>query len=625
VKPDQADELRRTARDILLGDLKAQGNTLSSAHVAALETLLGTMTEYVSRRLYGRHVYSLPTGLGKTSAIRAFFIALHRLGHDVPVSVAASKVDALCELKQRLMDGGIPEELIGLKHSVEGAPLPSTGDEDRRYMLVTHTRLRQGRDFELFGQHRGTGEVMLDRPLMIVDETLLRGDSLAINVHELRRALGAARTDRDPPAAIEYLSDCLASVETALESLKASPDAAGAPLNLPARAAGLSAADREAVKGMRLKGYEGVLLDLLEVSQDRLQVISEGAVEAVVWIGQPVPELLRNVLVLDASYPVKLLSQQDRESVELPTFPPEALKSHGALRVTQIMAAGGYSSIMDSQRRARRPAPVAEEVAAIIEAEWSRSRGILLFTYKPRRSQDPDHFKAVRAALRARGLDPDVPVPTGGTTATGEPVLKPKLRELTFGQETSLNGFEYCDVVILAGVLHRSEADVAAAIRAQAGDLAYPTPRSLIDETLQSEVAALVYQAFSRGSCRRLQNGQASVMRGYVVHRDPQLQQRLESVLPGARWDQRSPAFLKLANAVGVTNRTAARLAEYLDSLPQDTPTMSSSKVKTALGITSDDATSKAFTRAGDELPQYTPNWKKSGRSFVRVATNGQP
>jgi hypothetical protein len=617
MSPAEADALRTTARDILLRDLQACGNLLSIVHVAALETLLGTMTDYVTRALYGRHVYSLPTGFGKTATIRAFFIALHQLGHEVPVSVAASKVEALCELKQRLIDGGIPEHLIGLKHGVEGASLPSTGDEDRRYMLVTHSRMRQGsRDFELFGQHLGC-TVKVDRPLMIVDETLLRSESLAVDVSELRRAIGAAKTDQEQHPAIGYLSNCLERVETELARLKADPSPAGAPLELDPRSEALLRADREAVKALRLKSFESVLLKLLEVSQDRLQVISEGSVQAVVWCREAVPELLRNMLVLDASHPVKLLSQQDQELKELETFPTEALKLHDKLHVTQIMAAGGYASIMGSNAGTGKRSAVAAEVAALIEAEWSKSRGILVFSYKPRSKSDPDHFKSIRGALRAKGFDPDMLVPTGATT--GEQVFKPKLRELTFGQETSLNGFEYCDVVVLAGVLHRSEADVAAAIRGQAGDLAFPTPRSLIVDTLQSEIAALVYQAFSRGSCRRLEDGQAAAMRGYVIHRDPQLQQRLEPVMPGVTWERRLPSFLKEANAVGVTNQTAGSLVGYLDALPCETTTVSSVKVKTALGVGVEGSSSKAFTRAGDALTQHTRNWVKSGRSFVRV------
>ncbi|MEJ8838667.1 hypothetical protein [Ramlibacter sp. AN1133] len=617
--------LRTTARDILLADLQAHGNIVSDLHRAALETLLDTMCDYVTRQRFGRCVYALPTGMGKTSTIRAFFLALYRLRYAVPVSAAVSKVDALCVLKQSLIDGGIPEELLGLKHSVEGARLPSTGNDDRRFMLVTHTRVRSGSDFDLFGQHRAPSGVMLDRSLMIVDETLLRGESGAIDVQELRRALGAARQEQDELPSVGYLGACLQAIESALDTLRTSPDPSGICVALPHRDQALLQQDREAILRLRLRGFENTLAALLEVSQHSLRVISEGSVQAVLWIDEAVPHLLRNVLVLDASHPVKLLSTHDSELQELTTFDTAALKEHSNVQVTQIMSAGGYASVMEKLRRSGTN-PVAAEVTDIVAAEWASSRGMLLFTYKPRMKGDPDHLDAVRKALRARGVNPDEWIDTGEQHADGSPVRQPKLRALTFGQETSLNGFEHCDVVVLAGVLHRSHADLAAALRAQAGRIDLPTPMNLLEDAVQSEVAAVVYQALSRGSCRRMEADRAVAMRGYVIHRHPGLRERLERVMPGIRWELRDPVRMPKANAVGVTSDVATALAEFLACQPAETISISSTKAKQALGIDSkDEARSKAFTRAGDELGEYTAGWVKKGRGFVRTGNNGQP
>lgn len=625
MKAIDEDLLRTTARDILLADLQAHGNTLSDLHRAALETLLDTMCEYVGRRRFGRYVYALPTGMGKTTAIRAFFLALHQLGYEVPVSVAVSKVEALCALKQSLMDGGIPEGMIGLKHSAKDARLPSTGNKDRQFMLVTHTRVRGGTDFDLFGQHRGASGVMLDRPLMVVDETLLRGDSCAIDVGDLRKALAAAKQEDEQLPGVGYLGVCLGLIEAALDGLKAAPDPAGMTLTLPTRDRMALQQDREALLRLRLRGYEDVLAALLEVSHDPLRLISEGTVQAILWIDEAVPHLLRNVLVLDASHPVKDLCQQDSELQELTTFDTAALKDHGKVHVTQILSAGGYASIMEKVRRAN-DNPVAAEVADIIAAEWASSRGILLFTYKPRVKGDPDHVEAVKRALRAKGFDPEESLDTGQFDADGTPVRRPKLRALTFGHETSLNGFEHCDVVILAGVLHRSHADMAAALRAQAGGLDLPTPMNMLEDAVQSETAALVYQALSRGACRRLEGAQTAPMRGYIIHRLPDLQKRIELVMPGIRWELRDPVHMTKANAVGVTSDIASALASFLADQPEETISISSSKVKKALGIDpGDENRSKAFTRAGDELADHTKGWVKQGRSFVRVQINGQP
>jgi hypothetical protein len=59
-----------------------------------------TFTDYVEGHTSGRKVFSLPTGMGKTSAVAAFVAALHKLKHSVAVAVSASQVEALCRLKR---------------------------------------------------------------------------------------------------------------------------------------------------------------------------------------------------------------------------------------------------------------------------------------------------------------------------------------------------------------------------------------------------------------------------------------------------------------------------------------------------------------------------------------------
>src|SRR5690606_4528142 len=135
------------AYDILVADLERTGNVLSDSHKNALTALIEEMTGYATGRVVGRRVFSLGTGCGKTSAIIAWITALYRLGyHSVAVSVSASKVEALCDLKRDLIAHDVPESLLGIKHSHREASLASTGNDDRLYQLVTHARVRAGND-----------------------------------------------------------------------------------------------------------------------------------------------------------------------------------------------------------------------------------------------------------------------------------------------------------------------------------------------------------------------------------------------------------------------------------------------------------------------------------------------
>jgi len=94
--------------------------------------------------------------MGKTSAILAWTSTLNKIGADhVSVAVACSKVEALCDIQRDLMAMGAPEQQIGLRHSYHDASLPSTEDDDRQIMLVTHARVRDGEKLKHFSHYQG--------------------------------------------------------------------------------------------------------------------------------------------------------------------------------------------------------------------------------------------------------------------------------------------------------------------------------------------------------------------------------------------------------------------------------------------------------------------------------------
>ena len=200
----------------------------------SLQTLVSEMTGYAHGAITGRRAFSLGTGCGKTSAIIAWITALHRQGlTDVAVSISASKVEALCDLKQALLDHGVPESLIGLKHSftADEASLPSTGSEDRRYQLVTHARVRGGNDDHLFVEHRGK-----PRALMIYDESLFRSEALTVSERGIRMELAALREyvsglplESQFAGLIGYLEEASAQVSARVEEQRQLP---GTPLLL---------------------------------------------------------------------------------------------------------------------------------------------------------------------------------------------------------------------------------------------------------------------------------------------------------------------------------------------------------------------------------------------------------
>ncbi|WP_428417382.1 hypothetical protein [Methylibium sp.] len=606
-------QLTRTALDILTHDLESHGNVLSTMHRAALAELLDTFTGYVTGEQEGRQAFGLPTGMGKTSAVVAFIAALETLGHRVPLAVAASKVEALCTLKRDLVAHGVPAEAIGLKHSIHDATEASTGNQSRRIQLVTHARVRGGTDFALFGQHEGQ-----PRALMVYDETLLRSDSFAFAEVEMRKALACLRielesnTDPLSVALLAYLDGAASTIAGALLALRfdGDPHANGVRVELPFLEEHQLDSYRATVRAHRsgLGPWAEQLDTLLSVSQESLQVLTAEQGGGVVAVCEAVPRALRNVVILDASTPVRELVRLDPTVRRVESFDAADLKSFEAVEVHQLLASGGRTAIEGSlAQKTIEARAVSLEVLDIVKANEGNARAFLVFSFLPRRKQ-VDALDQLKRDLAQAGID------LTAKTADG----RPRFNFLTWGNQDGLNGYEHCDVVIMAGVLHRSHIDIAAAVKAQVGHLAEPTPSDRLRTVIESEVAHVVYQGASRGSCRRIDNGKAQAMKLFLIHRSKGLRDLLDHVMPKAQWHYPEPKHLQKAAGDGKSVTLLAQLLAHLDALSPGADKVSSAKLKKAMRLGTSEAEMKAYSRCLDLLDPASHGWAREGRSLVR-------
>lgn len=612
--------LTATAFETLIADLEGHGNVLSEWHRAALLELVSTFTSYATDSSRGRVAFPLPTGMGKTSAVVAFLAALHHLGYRVPVSVAASKVEALCAMKRELLDHGVPEHLVGLKHSIADASEPSTGSESRLFQLVTHARVRSGRDFDLFGTLDGT-----PRALMVYDETFMRADAFAFRARAFYSAVAVlaveAEGSRDPllREVVAYLNDASTRIKAALASLQehGDPQSSGAAVGLGELEPGTIDAMKELIGrfGRVLKGFEGELRDLLTLSQDTLRVVGSEQGDGVVTAREVVPLSLRNVVILDASSPIRELARLDPTVKVIESFEQQQLKSFEHVEVRQLLSPGGRSAMRYSLTADRKEASaVALEVARVVRDGWDTERAFLVFTFA--RRGELDMTELLKRDLRRAGIDVDARLPGDAKNPQG----LPRINWLTWGSETSLNGLEHCTSVLMAGVLHRSHLDLSAAVRGQTGNPAEPTSNARIRELVESEIASCIYQGASRGSSRRITGGKAHAMRLWFIHRDPGIRKLLDRVMPGAVWSYPEATHLKKATADTKTAQLLGHLLGHLRGVPGDVLKVSSRKVKEAMALPTDNATRQAFMKAVGLLDLSAHGWISEGRSLVRGA-----
>jgi hypothetical protein len=600
-------ELTDVAHAILIADLIRYGNNPGTVQKAALHELLDTMTGYAFGTQLGRQAFGLPTGFGKTSALVAWIAALYKVGPpDIAVSVATSKVDALCNIHRALVERGVPEVVLGIKHSLPLAAVASTGTDDRRFQLVTHARVRGGSDHDLFIRHNG-----VKRSLMIYDETLSRSDTFAVAKIDFDVARGAFEGHLPYLGAAfvgvaAYLQECRALINEAFIQVGMQTNQE-VTIQLPPRS-------QQEIDGYiallthassRGQSYDP-LLEILRMSQDRLRLITTSQSTGVLCYKIVVPEDLSNVLILDASYPIRKLVHLDETIKPVGAFQEQQVKRFDDLEVFQMSAHGGRHSMTSCFRhRQSEDRWVSKEVIEVVKTH-GHSKGVLIFTYK---SRDVDMARLLKEDMQAAGIDVEERMSDG----------RQRINLLTWGDETSLNGLEHCEVVIMAGVLHRSYLDLASSILGQKDLLTAKVDKSILEEVLRGEICHLIYQGASRGACRRVNEGQSLPMKLFILHKDILVQRELQKVLPGAKWQQWQPAY-ETSVTKGVADRMVYAILSLLQSLDENMNMISTKKVKAILGLDpSDGAQKKAFSRAATLVMELDAFWTFKRRSFVRV------
>ena len=361
-----------TAFDHLTETLTKRGNSLSGHHAVALLKLMELFASYVAGTEQGRKAFPLPTGMGKTTGVVSFIVALHRMGYRVPVAVAASQVQALVTLKAELVAAGVPEADIGLAHRDSKAAEPSTGcrpEDGRLIQLVTHARVRMDDAYlGLFAEYQGQ-----PRALLIYDEALFRSDSFAFLSSNLGSACAALRyqsLDKPELAHVtKYLDEAVTAIEQAL-TLARDGQGQGHPVELPELLPQVVDHWKALLSQVRMpRQYVELLQQFLNVCQMPLQALPMTQGGGAVAVRQVVSDQLSNVVVLDASTPIRDLVALDPT---MSIFAPikAGLKSFEDVEVMQLLAAGGRSSIEQGfTERVKETSNVSREVVGIIKDE----------------------------------------------------------------------------------------------------------------------------------------------------------------------------------------------------------------------------------------------------------------
>jgi hypothetical protein len=110
-------------------------------------------------------------------------------------------------------------------------------------------------------------------------------------------------------------------------------------------------------------------------------------------------------------------------------------------------------------------------------------------------------------------------------------------------------------------------------------------------------------------------NGEAMPMKAWIIHHDDTLEATIRAAMPGIRWTEWRPQFVKGA-AERKTKKVADALVTYLGNLA---PTVTSISTKALKPLVATDATEKVWRQAITVATEVASGWSKVGRSFCRI------
>jgi hypothetical protein len=650
--------------------LKCAGTDYTPAQMTVLAGVDRLMFDMASGGIKKeRVVVPMPTGYGKTTTAIAFMVALHRYGiEDISVAVSSNRIEDLAKIKRDLVRYGGPDILpkIGLLHSnqydpekarkyLEGEePLKKGYSSERaidtepttkQFMLLTHSRLRNSTDDEALDRwNTFNGQT---RSIVIYDESLLPADVMSFDLKSFSTQVGAHGgslkygEDGTDITVQRERYEWLRKVDELFES--AAPTTRnGAPVVVQ-----IPTLSEEKVAAFKAAPYLTVkdhpTLDAcIDFAGASVRLI-KGQGQYLATYEVVVHPMLKRVVILDASYPIRSLARHPSTisihnlrgwyskalSPYMGDEPTKMMKDHREVIVAIMEGGWGKSGVQadidkGATGRSNPKSKLVNDVVQVIKRVVSPYESVLVFTYKgDTDSGGIDQGKMLKTALTKEGIDVDAVMPNG----------KRRINITTWGNETGTNEFAHCEHVILAGVLQLPEHALAGGYLASQDDLAAEV-ESEMSRIKTSEGAHLIYQALSRGASRRTRAEQVKVdgprfpaagkMTAWIVVPEKmrkQVSKHLQTVMPGVRfadWHGSYGGGKKPERAVsGAVKAIRVILAEQA---AEGVEKVSSRRLKGLMPADLKNTASRSWARAVQEVsedPQIP--WELTGSSLVRM------
>ena len=509
--------------------MKGYGNTLTEDHQEALRTIVEGFAAMAIERQRGRVAYPLNTGCGKTTAIKAFIWALDSLKiYDKKIVVCAEKVEALCDLYKDLIDVGVDKNMLGLFHGYKYDPdfdiekpraryasQESNNNVDAPFLIMSHSRIKTLRDDI-------QKDTVINADLMIWDESLLTSESDTLEIKSIDSAVSQwmveyrDRIERSNNPSISISIDEVRSLHDWLNEVndifnRSDEKVIDLPFLLDVDVS------KKIINGFLNRNNK----DNAKTLNTLINFYRKGVVrlhknEGVIQFNQVIDDELDRICILDASYPIRTLCNHNNTITEQPI---RFEKDYSPVTINTFTHGSGRNTTEDKQ------GAVVKEVLNI--CNHHNGEKILIVTYKEK--NNINLVKNIRDKLDRNALD-----------------VRNKIRFITWGNETGLNRYSDCSVVICAGIMHRSNISLAGNLIGEKNDIGYELFNKDIENIKIGELSYILHQALSRGTCRKTIDGKAKPMTAYfwLYNGLNKVQEKLSEVMPNAVFDHYQPQHL---------------------------------------------------------------------------------
>ncbi|MGC4097745.1 MAG: hypothetical protein QM706_11570 [Nitrospira sp.] len=591
---DTAKLLTDTAFSIAMRLLEDNGNQPHENQRKALYAILDSMTCMAQGSLKGRWAFGLQTGLGKTTCAMSWVTALSRLGLTSEVSagcsavIAAQDVESLCETFDTLLHLGVSPDHIGLLHRKTSARYPATPNAtDRPIVLLCHARVKE----KFLDQFKYRGAM---RDLLIYDESLVTTASCTCAASTLYAvAAGIANLCKRDEGYREqfgelsaWLSEAEEAIANELQRLRDISSTQSVML-LPQRPQETLDLFTEVAEKERSLRNNDTVLNLIKLCPSPVKV-SNFANKGVVGYHITVPTELKNIIILDASHPIRDLVRDDQSVLDAEEYLPSvkafdftlaSLKKYDGTTVYQMSAGGGKESVRRSfKQKLAKQRGICQEVIEVL-SRIPEDESTLVIAFKPAYDfSGPVNFvKTLEEDINSSGV---VTMKNQDSLELVELSQKPRVSITTWGLHKGTNKFKHCKNLIMVGILHRDVLDIFGETIGHGGDLSRECTWKRLRDLQLSEVAHDAFQAIGRVQCRTVVNGVALPVNVWLIHYGDGLREKLQPVMQGAVWKKWETKYevIPEGKEPGIIKAAALTVSDYLDKLVASGKTRTSSK-----------------------------------------------